>query len=86
MKKIIKRQKKRHAEKNGKGKNLWALSWGKRVYSAWERFVEKVVLTRSSAISEGPRDASCQLKSCQLPRNSAETTCTTSPEPSISCR
>ena len=36
--------------------------------------------TRSSAIAEGPRDASCQLKSCQLPRNSAETTCTTSPE------
>jgi len=30
---------------------------------------------------KGPRDASCQLKSCQLPRNSAETTCTTSPEP-----
>jgi len=36
--------------------------------------------TRSSAIAEGPRDASCQLKSCQLPRNSAETTSTTSPE------
>ena len=35
---------------------------------------------RSSAIAEGPRDASCQLKSCQLPCNSAETTCTTSPE------
>jgi len=35
--------------------------------------------TRSSAIAEGPRDASCQLKSCQLPRNSAETTYTTSP-------
>ena len=34
--------------------------------------------TKSSAIAEGPRDASCQLKSCQLPRNSAETTCTTS--------
>ena len=34
--------------------------------------------TRSSAIAEGPRDASCQLKSCQLPRNSAETTYTTS--------
>jgi len=32
--------------------------------------------TRSSAIAEGPRDASWQLKSCQLPRNSAETTCT----------
>ena len=28
----------------------------------------------------GPRDASCQLKSCQLLRNSAETICTTSPE------
>jgi len=37
-------------------------------------------VTRSSAVAEGPRDASCQLKSCQLPRNSAETTCTTSPE------
>jgi len=36
--------------------------------------------TRSSAIAEGPRDASCQLKSCQLPRNSAETTCMTSPD------
>jgi len=37
-------------------------------------------LTRSWAIAEGPRDASCVLKSCQLPRNSAETTWTTSPE------
>jgi len=37
-------------------------------------------MTRSSAIAEGPRDASCQLKSCQLPRISAETTCTKSPE------
>ena len=40
-------------------------------------------LTRSSAIAEGPRDASCQLnqlKSCQLPRNSVETTYTTSPD------
>ena len=36
--------------------------------------------TRSSAIAEGPCDASCQLKSCQLPRNSAETTYTTSPD------
>jgi len=36
--------------------------------------------TRSSAIAEGLRDASCQLKSCQLLRNSAETTRTTSPE------
>ena len=36
--------------------------------------------TRSSAVAEGPRDASCQLKSCQLLRNSAETTYTTSPD------
>jgi len=36
--------------------------------------------TRSLAIAEARRDASCQLKFCQLPRNSAETTCTTSPE------
>jgi len=35
---------------------------------------------KSSAIAEGPLDASCQLKSCQLPRNSAETTYTTSPD------
>jgi len=38
-----------------------------------------ITFTRSSAFAEGPRDASCQLKSCQLPGNSAETTCTTSP-------
>ena len=37
-------------------------------------------MTKRSAIAEGPRDVSCQLKSCQLPRKSAETTCTTSPE------
>jgi len=42
--------------------------------------VDPIFNTRSSAISERPRDASCQVKSCQLPRNSAETTCTTSPE------
>ena len=36
--------------------------------------------TRSSAIAEGPRNASCQLKSCQLPCNSAETSYTTSPD------
>ena len=39
-----------------------------------------VVNTRSSAIADGTRDASCQLKYCQLPRNSAETTYTTSPD------
>jgi len=37
-------------------------------------------ITRSLDIAEGLRDASCQLKSCQLPRNSAETTYTTSPD------
>ena len=37
-------------------------------------------VTRSSVIAKGLLDASCQLKSCQLPRNSTETTCTTSPE------
>ena len=36
--------------------------------------------TISSAIAEEPRDASCQLKSCQLPSNSAETTYTRSPD------
>jgi len=36
--------------------------------------------TKSSAIAEGPRDALCQLKFCQLPRNSAETTRMASPE------
>jgi len=35
---------------------------------------------RGSAIAEGPRDTSYQLKSCQLTRNSAETTCTISAE------
>jgi len=42
-------------------------------------YANESCITRSSAIAEGPRDASCQLKSCQLPRNSAETTSTTSP-------
>ena len=50
------------------------------------RHATTAVTARSSAIAEGPRDASCQLKSCQLPRNSAETTSRISPEPSISCR
>ena len=40
----------------------------------------ELCITRISAIAEGPRDASCQLKSCQLPRNSAETIYTTSPD------
>jgi len=38
------------------------------------------VITRSSAIAEGPCDALRQLKFCQLPCNSAETTFMTSPE------
>jgi len=43
-----------------------------------ETYASKI--KRSSAIAKGPRDALCQLKSCQLPRNSAETTYTTSPD------
>ena len=39
-----------------------------------QAFNSQEIDTSSSAIAEGPRDASCQLKSCQLPRNSAETT------------
>jgi len=42
--------------------------WSSAVFSHTRLFN-----TRSSAIAEGPRDASCKLKSCQLPRNSAET-------------
>jgi len=41
---------------------------------------QQLTKTRSSAIAEGLRDASFQLKSCQLRRNSAETTYTTSPD------
>ena len=37
-------------------------------------------MTKSSGIAAGPRDVSCQLKSFQLPHNSAKTTCTTSTE------
>ena len=38
-------------------------------------------ITQEAQLSPiGPRDASCQLKSCQLPHNSAETTYTTSPD------
>ena len=47
---------------------------------SWISWQIKLPHTRSSAIAEGPRDASFQLKSCQLSRKSAETTCTTSPE------
>ena len=36
--------------------------------------------TRSSAIADGPRDATCQSNSCQLLHNSVRTTCTTIPE------
>ena len=43
-------------------------------------YKQQQLSTRSSAIAEGLHDASCQLKSCQLPCNSAETTYTTSPD------
>ena len=51
-------------------------NWHSAGYLGWPFSM----LTRSSAIAEGPRDASCQLKYCQLRRNSAETTYTTSPD------
>jgi len=51
--------------------------WPLSAYKTWK--LDDILKTRSSAITERPRDASCQLKSCQLPRNSAETTYTTSP-------
>jgi len=41
--------------------------------------VTTITKSRSSAIAEGPRCV-CRLKSCQLPRNSAKTTYTTSPD------
>ena len=41
-------------------------------------YISTQYYTRSSAIAEGPRDASCQLKFANC--NSAQTTCTTSPE------
>jgi len=59
--------------------NIFSLSC--TFLSLWTLLTSRLpVHTRSSAIAEGPRDASCQLKSCQLPRNSAETTYTTSPD------
>ena len=58
--------------------------WNRRTNRAgffWHGSFLPHCVTRSSATAEGPRDASCQLKSGQLPSNSAETTCTTtSPE------
>ena len=62
------------------GKYLWSL-----IATVFQKYFSKsdalqavtYIVTSSSAIAEGPRDASCQLKSCQLPRNSAETTYTT---------
>jgi len=45
----------------------WVLVW--RLSYTYLTVTDKdvwVPLTRSSAIAEGPRDAPCQLKSCQL--------------------
>jgi len=44
------------------------------------RTVADPVKFRQEAQREGPRDAPYRLKSCQLPRNSGETTYTTSPD------
>ena len=55
-------------------------NYGHKCLKIYPKICLRIILTRSSATAEGPRDASCQLKSCQFPRNSAETTCTTSPD------
>ena len=59
--------------------------WKRQVQVGWVKIgdfwqIIGYISTRSSAVAEGPRDASCQLISCQLPRNSAETTYTTNPD------
>jgi len=46
---------------------------GQKTGPRTHEYLVKLQSTRSSAIAEGPRDASSQLKSCQLPRNGAET-------------
>jgi len=56
------------------------LFFATQTFPAWTGARAGGKVTGSSAIAKGPRDASCQLKSCQLPRNSAETTYTTSPD------
>ena len=38
------------------------------------------MITQNGSLNLSDRDASCQLKSCQLPCNGAEKTCTTSPQ------
>jgi len=55
-------------------------NWASNKATYSNNVVADIYCTRSSAIAEGPRDESCQLKFCQLQRNNAETTCTTSPE------
>ena len=54
----------------------------RQIHTYIHKYITKVIVPRRYITYI----ASCQLKSCQLPRNSAETTCTRSPEPSISCR
>jgi len=53
--------------------NCWLTAHLTIVNEKWmtDTVTPKQLETRSSAIAEGPWDASCQLKSCQLPRNSA---------------
>jgi len=55
-------------------------NYGHKCLKIYPKTCLRIILTRSSATAEGPRDVSCQLKSCQFPRNSAETTYTTSPD------
>jgi len=49
------------------------------IWKFYELCYQRLEKTRSSAIAEGPRDASCQFKFANC-HTSAETTCTTSPK------
>ena len=53
----------------GKSSFINAIRCARRRFSSNSR--SNVIFMRSSVIAEGPRDASCQLKSCQLPRSRA---------------
>jgi len=54
--------------------------WTSSLSQSSVHFRSSSIITESSAIADGPRDATCQSNSCQLLRNSVGTTYTISPE------